>query len=297
MHSGRQTNCTHHTVLYCRASLRLSIRCRIKYLSPKKKKLILQNILLLTTLNNYVAVITGGASGIGEATVRLFIERGAKVVIVDLNEERGSALEAELGERAWFYKADVSDSAQVQAMFQAIEEKYGVVDVLYNNAAYSLSKTLWDTTEEDWDRVMRVNLKGYFLCAKYALPLMKKSSHGSIICTGSELGVVGCVESLAYNTSKGGIIQFAKSLALELAPFGIRVNVVCPSGTETPAFIKDMSRTGNYEAEVARLISSYPLKRLGQPIDMAYAVAFFASEESSFITGTHLMVDGGYTAQ
>ena len=85
----------------------------------------------------------------------------------------GSALEAELGERAWFYKADVSDSAQVQAMFQAIEEKYGVVDVLYNNAAYSLSKTLWDTTEEDWDRVMRVNLKGYFLCAKYALPLMK----------------------------------------------------------------------------------------------------------------------------
>lgn len=108
-------------------------------------------------LNNYVAVITGGASGIGEATVRLFIERGAKVVIVDLNEERGSALEAELGERAWFYKADVSDSAQVQAMFQAIEEKYGVVDVLYNNAAYSLSKTLWDTTEEDWDRVMRVN--------------------------------------------------------------------------------------------------------------------------------------------
>lgn len=127
-------------------------------------------------LNNYVAVITGGASGIGEATVRLFIERGAKVVIVDLNEERGSALEAELGERAWFYKADVSDSAQVQAMFQAIEEKYGVVDVLYNNAAYSLSKTLWDTTEEDWDRVMRVNLKGYFLCAKYALPLMKRAA-------------------------------------------------------------------------------------------------------------------------
>ena len=162
-------------------------------------------------LNNYVAVITGGASGIGEATVRLFIERGAKVVIVDLNEERGSALEAELGERAWFYKADVSDSAQVQAMFQAIEEKYGVVDVLYNNAAYSLSKTLWDTTEEDWDRVMRVNLKGYFLCAKYALPLMKKSSHGSIICTGSELGVVGCVESLAYNTSRVGSFNLQRA--------------------------------------------------------------------------------------
>lgn len=182
-------------------------------------------------------------------------------------------------------------------MFAMVGQKYGVLDVLYNNAAYSLSKTLWDTTEEDWDKVMRVNLKGYFLCAKYALPLLKKSSHGAIVCTGSELGVVGCVESLAYNSSKGGIIQFAKSLALELAPFGIRVNVVCPAGTETPAFVKDMSRSGNYEGEVKRLVASYPLRRLGQPIDIARAVAFLASEEASFITGTHLMVDGGYTAQ
>ena len=122
-----------------------------------------------------------------------------------------------------------------------------------------------------------------FLCAKYALPLLKKSSHGAIVCTGSELGVVGCVESLAYNSSKGGIIQFAKSLALELAPFGIRVNVVCPAGTETPAFVKDMSRSGNYEGEVKRLVASYPLRRLGQPIDIARAVAFLASEEASFI--------------
>jgi len=248
-------------------------------------------------LNGYVAVITGGASGIGEATARLFVERGAQVVIVDLNEERGQALAAELGQAADFKKVDVSDAKQVEALFAFVEQKYGVLDVLYDNAAYSLSKTLWDTSEDDWDKVMRVNLKGYFLCAKYALPLLKKSKHGAIVCTGSELGVVGCVESLAYNTSKGGIIQFAKSLALELAPFGIRVNVVCPAGTETPAFVKDMSRTGNYEGEVARLVASYPLKRLGQPIDIARAVAFLASEEASFITGTHLMVDGGYTAQ
>lgn len=248
-------------------------------------------------LDGYVAVITGGASGIGEATVRLFVERGAQVIIVDLNEERGQALAEELGKAADFKKVDVSDAKQVEALFAFIEQKYGVLDVLYNNAAYSLSKTLWDTTEDDWDKVMRVNLKGYFLCAKYALPLLKKSKHGAIVCTGSELGVVGCVESLAYNTSKGGIIQFAKSLALELAPYGIRVNVVCPAGTETPAFVKDMSRTGNYESEVARLVASYPLKRLGQPIDIARAVAFLASEEASFITGTHLMVDGGYTAQ
>lgn len=248
-------------------------------------------------LNDYVAVITGGASGIGEATARLFVERGARVVIADLDEARGQALAAQLGEQAVFCRTDVGDAAQVEALFALVEERYGVLDVLYNNAAYSLSKTLWDTTEEDWDKVMRVNLKGYFLCAKYALPLLKKSAHGAIVCTGSELGVVGCVESLAYNTSKGGVIQFAKSLALELAPFGIRVNVVCPAGTETPAFVKDMSRSGNYEGEVARLVASYPLKRLGQPMDIARAVAFLASEEASFITGTHLMVDGGYTAQ
>lgn len=249
------------------------------------------------SLQNYVALITGGASGIGEATVRLFVERGARVIIADLNEERGKAIEKELSPNAFFYKVDVSNSQQVEKIFEYVDEHFGVLDVLFNNAAYSLSKTLWDTTEEEWDKVMMVNLKGYFLCAKYALPLLKKSNHGAIVCTGSELGIVGCVESLAYNSSKGGVIQFVKSLALELAPFGIRVNAVCPSGTETPAFVKDMSRTGDYEGECARLIASYPLKRLGQPIDIANAVAFLASEEASFITGTHLMVDGGYTAQ
>ncbi|MDD3174179.1 MAG: SDR family oxidoreductase [Herbinix sp.] len=246
---------------------------------------------------DYVVVITGGASGIGEETVRVFVERGAKVIIADMNEDRGKDLAVQLGDAATFYKVDVSDSEQVKAMFNFVDQHYGCLDVLFNNAAYSMSKSLEDTSEEEWDKVMRVNLKGYFLCAKYALPLLKRSIHGAIVCTGSELGIVGCTESLAYNTSKGGIIQFAKSLALELAPYGIRVNVVCPAGTETPAFVKDMSRSGNYEDEVARLVRSYPLKRLGQPHDIACAVAFLASEEASFITGTHLMVDGGYTAQ
>ena len=251
----------------------------------------------MKNLQDYICLITGGASGIGEETSRVFVERGAKVVIADLNEKRGKDLAAQLGDAAMFYKLDVSDSHQVKEMFGAVGQRYGRLDVLYNNAAYSLSKSLEDTSEEEWDKVMRVNLKGYFLCAKYALPLLKKSSHGAIVCTGSELGIVGCKESLAYNTSKGGVMQFAKSLALELAPYRIRVNVVCPAGTETPAFVKDMSRTGNYEGEVARLVATYPLKRLGHPHDIACAVVFLASEEASFITGTHLMVDGGFTAQ
>ena len=145
-------------------------------------------------------------------------------------------------------------------------------------------------------KVMYVNLRGYFLCAKYALDLLKKSRHGAIVCTASELGVVGCVESLAYNTSKGGVLQFVKSLALELAEFGIRVNAVCPAGTVTPAFVRDMSRTGDYDRECRELVAEYPLGRLGMPDDIAKAVAFLASEDASFITGTHLMVDGGFTA-
>ncbi len=247
-------------------------------------------------LQGFITVVTGGGSGIGEATARLFVEKGATVVIVDLNRQSGEKLAAGLGEKACFFEADVANSEQVKDLFRFVEDRFGVLDVLHNNAAFSMSKSLQDTTEADWDKVMNVNLKGYFLCAKYALPLLMKSRRGAIVNTGSELGVVGCKDSLAYNTSKGGIMQFSKSLALELADFNIRVNTVCPSGTVTPAFIADMSRTEDYEGETARLISTYPLKRLGQPVDIAHAVAFLASEDASFITGTHLMVDGGYTA-
>jgi NAD(P)-dependent dehydrogenase (short-subunit alcohol dehydrogenase family) len=246
---------------------------------------------------NDIVLITGGASGIGEATAQLFVERGARVIVADLDGQRGRELQKKMGGKLEFYQVDVTNEEQVQRLFAYVEEKYGVLDILHNNAAYSLSKTLWDTTVEDWDKVMCVNLKGYFLCAKYALELLKKSRHGAIVCTASELGVVGCVESLAYNTSKGGVLQFVKSLALELAPYQIRVNAVCPSGTVTPAFIRDMSRTGNYEKECEELVATYPLGRLGQPEDIAKAVAFLASEESSFVTGTHLMVDGGFVAQ
>lgn len=249
------------------------------------------------SFNGKVVLVTGGASGIGEATAKLFAENGAQVIVADMDKERGRSLE-ELSEgRIRYYEVDVTDEDAVKKMFSFVEEQYGVLDVLHNNAAYSLSKTLWDTTVEDWDKVMSVNLKGYFLCAKYALELLKRSSAGAIVCTASELGVVGCVESLAYNTSKGGVLQFVKSLALELAEFHIRVNAVCPSGTVTPAFIRDMSRHGEYEKECSELVATYPLGRLGQPIDIANAVLFLASEKADFITGTHLMVDGGYVAQ
>ena len=246
--------------------------------------------------HNSVVLITGGASGIGEATTRYFVSLGAYVVVADQDTERGQKLAEEYRGKIDFYQADVGSEDQVKSLFDFIRQKHGVLDVLHNNAAYSLSKTLWDTTAEEWNKVMYVNLRGYFLCAKYALDLLKKCRHGAIVCTASELGVVGCVESLAYNTSKGGVLQFVKSLALELAEFGIRVNAVCPAGTVTPAFVRDMSRTGDYDRECRELVAEYPLGRLGMPDDIAKAVAFLASEDASFITGTHLMVDGGFTA-
>lgn len=248
-------------------------------------------------LKDKVAVITGGARGIGEASARLFVKNGAKVVIADLNEKLGNNLAEELGDCAAFYRVDVSKSDEVGKLFEFVDEKFGGLDILFNNAGISCAKSLEDTTEEDWDRTMNVNLKGYFLCSKYALPLLKKRKNSVILNTGSELAFVVCKESLAYNATKGGIIQLTKSMALELAEYGIRVNAVCPSGTETPLFKEDMSRSGNYEKEVARLVSTYPMKRLAQPEDVANAALFLVSDESSFITGFPLLVDGGFTIQ
>ena len=152
--------------------------------------------------HNSVVLITGGASGIGEATTRYFVSLGAYVVVADQDTERGQKLAEEYRGKIDFYQADVGSEDQVKSLFDFIRQKHGVLDVLHNNAAYSLSKTLWDTTAEEWDKVMYVNLRGYFLCAKYALDLLKKSRHGAIVCTASELGVVGCVESLDRKSTR-----------------------------------------------------------------------------------------------
>lgn len=251
-------------------------------------------------LKDKVAVVTAGSSGIGEATVRLFIEEGAKVVIANRNREAGEKLAAELGKNAFFVQTDAGDGESIRALMAFVEEKFGVLDILFNNAANSTSSTLEATSEENWDATFRVNAKGFFMCAKYALPLLKKSRSAAIVNTASELAIVACTGNLAYNSSKGAVMAFTRSLALELAPHKIRVNAVCPAGTMTPSFIEDISRKGGYEANLARLVESYPLgKALGRvadPREVACAVLFLASDEASFITGTHIMVDGGFTA-
>ena len=155
-----------------------------------------------------------------------------------------------------------------------------------------------DTTEQEWDATLSVNLKGAFFCSKYAVPLLKKGTNKAIVNTVSELGIVATRNALAYISSKGALMQFTKGAALELAPFGIRVNAVCPAGTESEMFRQDMSACeGGYEQNVRRLAASYPLGRIAVPMDIAPAVLFLASEHASFMTGAHILLDAGFTIQ
>ena len=252
-------------------------------------------------LNGKVAVVTAGATGIGKAISTLFVEEGAKVIIANRNAERGEAVAQELGKNAYFYRTDVSDGNSVRGLMKYVENTFGVLDILMNNAALSISNSIELTSEENWDDTFKTNAKGYFMCAKYGLPLLKRSKAASIVNTSSELSIVACKNNLAYNSSKGAVMSFTRSLALELAPYNIRVNAICPAGTLTDAFVEDLKKNGqNYQERYDALVEKYPLgKTLGRvamPREVAYAALFLASEESSFITGTHIMIDGGFTA-
>lgn len=255
-----------------------------------------------------VALITGGTSGIGFATARLFCKKGAKVVIVGRTLEKGKEAEKAIvqeGGEALFIQGDVSKAADVGNIVHKIIERYGRIDILFNNAGIQMEglyKPIEETTEEDWDRMLNINLKSVFLCCKYVVPIMKKQGHGVIVNTGSTLGLVGQAGMVAYCSSKGGVIQLTKALALELAPYNIRVNCVCP-GTTAQHIIKDgkemfilYGKSQDPEKIKAR-IALHPLGRVAAPEEIANAVLFLASEDASFITGVALLVDGGYTAQ
>ena len=244
-----------------------------------------------------IVVVTGASSGIGKATAELFLKEGAHVIMVSRNPEHLAAAKAELckiSHKCESYACDVSKQAEVQKLFAYVEKRFGKLDVLHNNAGVSIGGGLLDTTEQEWDATLSVNLKGAFFCSKYAVPLLKKGTNKAIVNTVSELGIV----AMAYVSSKGALMQFTKGAALELAPFGIRVNAVCPAGTESEMFRQDMSACeGGYEQNVRRLAASYPLGRIAVPMDIAPAVLFLASEHASFMTGAHILLDAGFTIQ
>ncbi len=242
-------------------------------------------------LQDKVAVITGGASGIGAATARLFVQEGAKVVLVDLNEEKGKAFEAELkaqNAEALFVKANITSEEEVQNIFKETIATFGKVDVVFNNAGIGRVTPTENLEYAEWRNTVNVDLDGVFLVAREAIREMLKSGGGTIVNTASMYGWVGSPGSAAYNAAKGGVINLTRSLALEYATRNIRVNALAPGFIDTP-IIPEESK------EVLKTMT--PMQRLGESEEMAKAVLFMASDDSSFMTGNVLTVDGGYTAQ
>lgn len=247
-----------------------------------------------------VAVITGAATGIGKQGALLFAEEGARVVVADIDENGGRQVVETItssGGKAIFVKTNVIDATQVEALMQAAVSAYGRIDILYNNAAVNLYGKLTDTSEEDWDRVMRVNVKSVFLCCRAAIPIMKKTGGGTIVNTASTAALVGLRNLAAYTASKGAVLQLTKNLALDYAAEHIRVNALCPGVTGTEMTMKMIATSADPAATRARYDSGRPLGRMAEPVEIARAAIFLASDESSFMTGAPLSVDGGYTAE
>lgn len=245
-------------------------------------------------LDGKVAVVTGGCSGIGLATVRRFVEEGAKVVVGDLDDERGKELGAELG--VLYVHTDVTNKADVDAMFAAAKDSFGSVDIAFNNAGISPpdDDSILTTDLDAWRRVQEVNLTSVYLCCKAALPYMLEQQKGSIINTASFVAVMGAATSqISYSASKGGVLTMTRELGVQFAREGIRVNALCPGPVNTPLlqelFAKDAERA-------ARRLVHIPMGRFGEPEEMANAVLFLASDESSFVTASTFLVDGGISA-
>ena len=255
-------------------------------------------------LKEKVALVTGAASGIGRATAMLFGQEGAKVMCADVNGEGAERVAnqiADSGGEAASVKADVSREAEVQGMIKETVERWGRIDILYNNAGIGTGGPVTQVQEEEWDRTIDTNLKGVFLGCKHAIPEMLKQGGGVIVNTASDAGLRGTAWLSAYCASKGGVVLLTKSLAVEWAQQGIRVNCVCPGVIRTPIldpFIERGRELFGDSPEEAweRLAQVHPIGRVGEPEEVARAVLFLASDDASFITGVALPVDGGLEA-
>ncbi len=251
-------------------------------------------------LSGRVAIITGAASGIGQAAAQVFAEEGATVIVVDWHRAPGEATVGAIrdsGFKAEFCYADVSKPSEVEAMISHVMKKHGRLDVLFNNAAVQIVSKLVDTTEDAWDRIHSVNLKGVFLCCKYAIPSMIRSGGGSIINMSSILGFVGDPDLAAYCAAKGGVIALTRAAALTYGPDGIRVNCICPGDVETQLLKEYFDKDPDPQRLRNEVSSKYALRRVAAPREVAKVAAFLASDDSSFVTGGTHVVDGGLTVK
>ena len=249
------------------------------------------------TLNGKVALVTGAASGIGRATALTFAREGAKLVVADMNEDGGQQtvhMITENGGEATFVQVDVSNATEVQTMISKAVDTYGRLDCAHNNAGVGGNRTtLTDCSEDDWHRIISINLTGVWLCMKYEILEMLKNGGGAIVNTASIMGLVAG-SSPAYTASKHGVVGLTKSAALAYAQSGVRVNAVCPGFIRTP--MVEGSPWYNEERE-AELIGKHPIGRLGKPEEIAETVVWLCSDAASFVTGHTMTVDGGYVAQ
>lgn len=249
-----------------------------------------------------VAIVTGGALGIGRATCLLLAREGAKVAVTDIADEEGEKVVEEIKELGGFAKywhVDTSNEDEVSTAFSSIANEFGSIEILVNNAGIAgVNKPTHEISEKEWEKVMGVNIKGVFLCTKHSIPFMKKSGTGSIINMSSIYGLVGAADLPAYHATKGAVRLMSKNDALIYAKNNIRVNSIHPGFIWTPlveALAKDSPE--GVEAFRDQLDSRHPIGHVGEPDDIAYGVLYLASDESKFITGSELIIDGGYTAQ
>jgi NAD(P)-dependent dehydrogenase (short-subunit alcohol dehydrogenase family) len=247
-------------------------------------------------LSGKIALITGGASGIGRATALLFAREGAAVVIADLNAPLGEAVATEIteaGGRAVFERADVSRAGDCRRLVDRAIREFGRIDILFNNAGIIRRATILDLSEDDWDRVMAVNVKSMYLLSREVIPHMQQQGGGSIINTASGWGLAGGAKAAVYCASKGAVVLLTKAMAVDHGPQKIRVNCICPGDTATGMLRAEAAQMGEANERFLAEAAKRPLGRVGSPEEIAQAVLYLASDASSFVTGTALVIDGG----
>jgi NAD(P)-dependent dehydrogenase (short-subunit alcohol dehydrogenase family) len=244
------------------------------------------------SLSNKVALVTGGSSGIGRAIALKLSQAGAKVAILDIKECED--LLDEIGrDKARFYRCDVTSAEEVKETVNRVYEDFGRIDIVVNAAGIIIRKDVVETSEEEWDRVLNVNLKGPFLVSKYSIPYMIRGGGGSIVNIASGWGLKGGPKAAAYCASKGGLVNMTRAMAIDHGRNGIRVNCVAPGDVDTPMLRSEAKQLGISWEDFLRDASNRPLARIGRPEDIANAVLFLASDMASWITGATLVVDGG----
>lgn len=250
----------------------------------------------LLSLKGKVAIVSGGASGIGRGTALKLAEFGATISLLDIQENRGKEVEQEIiasGGKAKFLRCDVRSKEDCKRVVETTIQHFGKVDILFNNAGIAIRKNVVDLTEEEWDLALNVMLKGPYLLSHFVVPFMIKNGGGSIINTGSGWSLKGGPDAVSYCAAKGGILNLTRAMAIDHGKHNIRVNCVCPGDVDTPLLRSECKQLGDDESEFMKDAADRPIRRVGTPEDVANSVLFFASDISKWVTGAHLVVDGG----